>query len=165
MENTGEQLIASWNLLYHLPQDTDRSAASYKYIMENIDTIDKVITISKSIPENIVKFCMLSVMKVGIIPSWEDVKNRNGGSFSYKVINKFVPVVWNELMYSLCGHTLTKEKQHMELVNGVTISPKKNFCIIKIWLYDCSLQDTDCFITINNLGNSGVFFKKHVPEY
>ena len=42
---------------------------------------------------------------------------------------------------------------------------KKNFCIIKIWLTDYSLQDGAAIITIANLEKQGVAFKKHAPEF
>ena len=35
-------------------------------------------------------------------------------------------------------------------INGITISPKKNFCIIKIWLATCDVQDPS---KIDDIGN------------
>jgi Eukaryotic initiation factor 4E len=78
---------------------------------------------------------MLFVMLKGVTPMWEDKNNRNGGCFSYKVVNKFVFDVWKELVYLLCTNKLTVTTSHMLNVNGVTISPKRNFYIIKIMIY------------------------------
>ena len=87
-----------------------------------------------------------------------DKQNRNGGSFSDKVISKTVPNVWSELMYTLCGHTLTISKKHMDLVTG------KNLCVIKIWLSDCSLQDPALIFPIENLSKMGCILI-YLPEY
>jgi hypothetical protein len=160
-----KSLVSTWNLLYHLPQEKSWNISSYKYVMKGIDSVEKVVAISEIIPDDIIRFCMLFVMLDGITPMWEDKKNRNGGCFSYKVINKFVPEVWNELVYSLCGHTLTVNKKNMNKVTGITISPKKNFCIIKIWLTDCTLQDPSSIVHIENLTKMGCLFKKHEPEF
>ena len=158
-------LIDKWDLYYHLPHDKNWDLSSYKKIMEDIDTIEKVITINDAIKENIVINCMLFVMRKGITPMWEDPQNRTGGCFSFKVINKQVYYVWKSLFYALCGETLCVDKKHNSLINGITISPKKNFCIIKIWLKNCTVQDPNIIISISNLLKQGCLFKKHEPEF
>jgi hypothetical protein len=158
-------LIDKWNLYYHLPHDKKWDLSSYKIIMNEIDTVEKLIAINESIPENVIKYSMLFVMRNGITPMWEDPRNRNGGCFSFKVINKQVYSVWKTLFYALCGETLFKNKANHEYVNGITISPKKNFCIIKIWLENCVIQDPNAMIVIPNLSTHGCLFKKHEPEF
>jgi hypothetical protein len=108
---------------------------------------------------------MLFVMREGITPMWEDSRNRNGGCFSYKVLNKHVPEVWKNLFYLLCGEALCEDIDDMKHMNGITISPKKNFCIIKIWLDISELQDPNVIININNLSKQGCLFKRHEPEF
>jgi len=154
-----------WNLYYHLPHDKKWDLTSYKLIIGNIDNAEKLIAINETLPENVVKNCMLFVMRDGITPMWEDKKNRNGGCFSFKVPNKQVMLVWRSLFYSICGETLCIEKNHNQFINGITVSPKRNFCIIKVWLRDCSLQDPNILIDITNLSKTGCLFKKHEPEF
>ena len=158
-------LIGKWDLYYHLPHDKNWDLNSYKKIMEDIDSVEKVIAIHETVHENIVKNCMLFIMRTGITPMWEDPLNRTGGCFSFKVINKQVYAVWESLFYALCGETLCVDKKHNSLINGITISPKKNFCIIKIWLKNCTVQDPNIIISIPNLLKQGCLFKKHEPEF
>ena len=158
-------LNGKWDLYYHLPQNKNWDLASYMKLMENIDELDKLIAINESLSENVVKHCMLFVMKHGITPMWEDPKNRNGGCFSFKVTNKQIHSVWKSLFYALCGETLCVDKRHNPFINGITISPKKNFCILKVWLCDCSIQDPNMLINIPNLSKQGCIFKKHEPEF
>ena len=163
--STMHSLIGKWNLYYHLPHDKKWDLSSYHVILGNIDTAESVIAINQTIPEHIVKYCMLFVMRDGITPMWEDPKNRNGGCFSFKVINKQVFGVWKSLFYAICGETLFINKEYNKLVNGITISPKKNFCIVKVWLINCSIQDPNLMIAIPNLATQGCLFKKHEPEF
>jgi hypothetical protein len=158
-------LIDKWNLYYHLPYDKTWDLNSYKTIMTEIDTAEKLIGINEIIPEDVVKSCMLFVMKKGILPLWEDPQNKNGGAFSFKVANPHVNLVWRHLFYVLCGETLVTDKKYNHLVNGISISPKKLFCIIKIWMKDCSVQDSNIIIDIKNLSKNGCLFKKHEPEF
>ena len=154
-----------WVLWAHLPHETDWSANSYKQIYK-FTTIEETIASIESLPETLVKNCMIFIMKDGIIPMWEDPKNRNGGCFSYKVSNKNVCEVWRDLSYLLVGNTISSNMQFVNGVTGVTISPKKNFCIIKIWLSNCEHQNPAVVTSeINGLVAQGCLFKKHNPEF
>ena len=151
----------NWNMYYHLPDDKNWDLKSYK----NISSINSIyFSINEKMPEKIVKHCVEKQVFV-LTPMWEDKQNRSGGCFSFKVVNKFVHPVWKKLLYMLCGETLCKKKEHSELLNGITISPKKNFCIIKVWLKDCSIQDPTILSEIENLSTQGCLFKKHAPEF
>jgi hypothetical protein len=105
-------------------------------------------------------------MKEGVMPIWEDPKNRNGGCFSYKVSNKNVCEVWRDLSYVLAGDTISKNASFVSNVTGITISPKKNFCIIKVWMTNCANQNASIVATdVKGLVSQGCLFKKHTPEY
>ena len=65
----------------------------------------------------------------------------------------------------LCGETVCKDKEANTHVNGITISPKKNFCILKIWFNVAKYQDPTIITTIPNLQTQGCLFKKHEPEF
>jgi len=158
-------LHGKWNLYYHLPHDKNWELSGYTVIMSSVDTVEKVVSLNESIHENIIKNCMLFVMRDGITPMWEDPRNRNGGCFSYKVINKFVPEVWRNLFAALCGETLSVDTKLSHHINGITISPKKNFCIIKIWLDTANFQDPGMISNIPNLSKQGCLFRKHEPEF
>ena len=163
--NIEHKLINKWELYCHLPNDKKWDINSYIKIMSEIDTVEKLIAINDSISEKIIKNCMLFVMKTGITPMWEDVKNRNGGCFSFKIANKQVGSVWKSLFYMLCGETLCANRMHNSFINGITISPKKNFCIIKIWMENCKFQDPNIIDVVPNLIKNGCLFKKHEPEF
>jgi Eukaryotic initiation factor 4E len=166
LEIEGETALNSkWSLFYHLPQNKNWDLDSYVKIFDSIDTLEKLIAVNEYIPENIVKYCMLFVMLNGVSPMWEDKHNRNGGCFSYKVVNKFVLDVWKELVYLLCTNKLTVNPSHQSKVNGITISPKRNFCIIKIWMSDCCVQNATSITPLENLTKMGCIFKKHEPEF
>ena len=154
-----------WDLYYHLPHDKNWNLDSYVSIKSDIENVETVVKINEEMNDNIIKNCMLFIMKSGITPTWEDPKNRNGGCFSYKVGNKFVVDVWKNLFYLTCGNSLCVNPGYNKHVNGLTISPKKNFCIIKIWLNTASLQDPTVITSIPNLSTQGCLFKKHEPEY
>lgn len=154
-----------WNLWAHLPQDPDWTVKSYKKIYQ-FKTVEEAIAITESLPADLVKNCMLFIMKDTITPMWEDPKNRNGGCFSYKVSNKNVFEVWRDLTYVLIGDSISTNTTFVNSVTGITISPKKNFCIVKIWMTNCDHQNPQIVTSeIRNLTPQGCLFKKHTPEF
>ncbi len=158
-------LTDCWCLWAHLPHDTDWSIESYQNLY-TVRTAEDIIAITESLPETLVKNCMMFLMKEGVKPTWEDPKNREGGCFSYKVNNKHVYTVWKELSYVLVGNTISRDEDFVANVTGITISPKKNFCIIKIWMTNCNNQNAAMIVNeITNLVSTNSIFKKHAPEY
>lgn len=152
-----------WSLWTHLAHDTDWSIKSYNKIMTFDNMID-AISLFETIPESMEKNCMLFVMRHNIEPRWECDENRLGGCFSYKISNKHVSSTWKNLNYALIGEYLPVNTKYAKYINGTTISPKKNFCIIKIWLSTCKYQDPSIIKEIKHIIPNGCLFKKHDSE-
>ena len=137
--STDHALSDKWTLWAHLPHDTDWTLKSYKKIFD-FETVEQAITLTETLPEKLIKNCMLFIMRDGIQPTWEDERNASGGCFSYKINNKHVKESWSALTYRLAGETITNDPSLSKIINGITISPKKNFCIIKIWTGTCTIK-------------------------
>ena len=157
-------LSDTWILWAHLPHDTDWSIKSYTKIFE-FNTLEQAVTITEMLPPKLIVNCMLFLMRKGINPIWEDERNRNGGCFSYKIINKDVPGTWKQMSYLLVGETMTDNVKMLSHINGITISPKKNFCIMKVWVANCLFQDATIIREVEGVSSHGCLFKRHVPEY
>ena len=158
-------LSDNWTLWAHLPPNTDWSIKSYSPI-STFTSIEQTLGVTETLPPVLVENCMLFIMREGIKPTWEDPKNRNGGCFSYKVSNKNVHKVWKDLTYVVVGSSVSKNTGFVNCVTGITISPKKNFCIIKIWMTDCNNQNPAIVTSdVKGLSPQGCLFKKHTPEY
>ena len=163
-EPANHKLYDKWTLWAHLPHDTDWTVNSYKNIF-TFSSVEEIIALYETLPEKMIKNCMLFLMRDGIKPIWEDEKNRDGGCFSYKVNNKIVQDTWKKLSYNLVGESLTQDKNLLSCINGITISPKKNFCIIKIWISNCKYQSASVIKEVGGIVSHGSLFKKHLPEY
>jgi|TARA_B110000114_G_scaffold182916_1_gene223117 translation initiation factor 4E len=162
--STFHNLNDSWTLWAHLPHDTEWNLNSYKEIM-TFNTVEEALTLYETLPDKMIKNCMLFLMRKGITPIWEDEKNRKGGCFSYKIPNRLIVTTWKQASYSLVGETFTNDSSLRKDINGMTISPKKNFCIIKIWIATCNNQNPSKINTVASINSQGCLFKKHIPEY
>ncbi len=165
VDKGGRKLHRSWTLWAHLPHNNNWTLESYEAIY-TFQTMEEAIALTEALPNGLMENCMLFLMEEGITPMWEDPKNRTGGCFSYKVFNKDVPRVWRSLTYIVAGETVSSSMAFTRSVTGITISPKKNFCIVKIWMNNCDNQSplavTD---EIDVLTPHGCLFKKHEPEF
>jgi hypothetical protein len=163
--DTFHNLSDNWTLWAHLPHNTDWSIKSYIPI-STFTTVEETLAVTETLPAILVENCMLFMMREGILPTWEDPQNRHGGCFSYKVSNKNVYKVWKDLTYVVAGASISKNMGFVNCVTGITISPKKNFCIIKIWMTDCNNQNPATITPdVKGLIPQGCLFKKHTPEY
>ena len=134
-------------------------------VTKMFDTLEQAVTITEMLPPKLIINCMLFLMRKGINPIWEDERNRNGGCFSYKIINKDVPGAWKQMSYLLVGETMSDNVNILSHINGITISPKKNFCIMKVWVANCLFQDATVIRDVEGVSSHGCLFKRHVPEY
>ena len=155
---------SEWIFWAHMPHDTNWSLDSYKKII-SISKLEDLFDLYKVTPDILIQNCMLFIMKDNIKPIWEDPSNRKGGCFSYKILNKDVPEIWKKLSFGLIGESVSNNNDFVETVNGITISPKKNFCIIKVWVKTCKFQDPSLILDSFGLPKVGCLFRQHNPEF
>jgi hypothetical protein len=160
-KTTTHPLLDKWNLYYHLPDNNSWDLKSYKLILGGVSNLEQLININEVLPNCVIKFCMLFLMRSHIAPMWEDHSNCQGGAFSYNISNEHISLVWRELMYLMCGESLCVNQEHHSSVNGITVSPKSNFCTLKIWMKDLTHQDPAMFVPIKHMLKEGCLFFKH----
>ena len=125
-----------WKLWFHKMDLNDWNIESYQEIYK-IDTLENAIILFESISNLIITNSMLFFMKNNITPLWENEKNIDGGSFSYKISNEIIVNIYKKLIYFIISENLDNiDDEIIQNINGISISPKKNFCILKIWVGD-----------------------------
>lgn len=150
-----------WTIWTHLSTNPKWDAASYLKLYE-MSTMEDTIAICDTIVEPFITKSMFYIMKSGILPRWEEPQNISGGCFSYTISNKNAYDVWKKLTYALVGESISTNEQFVQSINGITISPKKNFCVLKIWMNSRTFQDQSLVsVTIKGLSKQGCIFKHH----
>jgi translation initiation factor 4E len=156
------KLDSKWTFYIHLQNDNNWDYSGYHNII-TLDTVEKAVLLNEELSFELIKKTMLFVMRENIKPMWEDIDNQNGGGFSFKVHNKNIEQVWKKLFFLLIGESLTN-KVNFENINGISLSPKKSFCIVKIWMKNCNLINPVIFQDIEHMDKNGCIFKKHVSD-
>ncbi len=150
-----------WKVYIHYPNDVNWNLDSYKLI-SNITNIETAIELFNLISEDLYTKCMFFLMRNNISPIWEDNNNINGGAFSYKISNLNTKEIWKKICYQAIGETLLKDLTNCNNINGITISPKKNFSILKIWTKTCDITDPKCINYFDEFTSENCIFKKHI---
>jgi hypothetical protein len=157
------QLETGYVLWYH--SVTEKSWEKDSYINLCQDLPDKTIRsvkqlwgVYKTLKNNFTAG-MFFLMREGVLPIWEDEKNKNGGYWSYKVPKKQSNDIWLKLSAALVGNTLTDD---MLTITGISVSPKITNCVMKIWNSDSSICKTDIFTKeIDYLDKETLRYNKH----
>ena len=154
-------LNSKWTLWYHKSDDTDWSLQSY-IKLASFSSIEEFAIVYNSLEAVHIQNAMLFLMRDKIAPIWESDENKEGGCFSFKIYRQEIYEAWNELSTLLIGEGLLKEKNDFSCINGISISPKKTFSIIKIWLKNNENNESSKFNEILKFNFQDAIYKKHV---
>jgi hypothetical protein len=128
----------SWILWYHDPESHDYSLNGYIRIAD-LSTPQQFWSVVDAIPKDAWECGMFFFMREGFKPLWDSPENENGGSWSKKVDISNIQKIYTDLMVNcVTDDLLVKNK---ESIAGITVSPKGQFSIIKIWNTSSSVHE------------------------
>jgi len=145
------KLDNTWTLWYHDPDDKRWALDSYKQLA-SLTTLEEFLTYYESIGS--ITTGMFFLMKGNIPPIWEDPSNVKGGILTYKLLKNSSDKIWTDLSMLLVGGTIADDYTY---INGISISPKINNCIIKIWIKEANKMNSIVF------NKESDFFKNYQP--
>tara|TARA_B110000495_G_C22995496_1_gene586838 strand:- start:589 stop:1071 length:483 start_codon:yes stop_codon:yes gene_type:complete len=148
-----------WTLWYHNLSNQDWTLNGYSKIYD-IHSVEDFWNIHLRLNLNIIQSGMFFLMKDDILPLWEDEKNIEGGCWSYKIPKKDSYNSWIEIAMAVCGEYLIMN-DNSNIINGISISPKKSFCIIKIWNNKIVKDNMLLSKNIYNLNKDTCLYKAH----
>jgi hypothetical protein len=150
MTTTETYLNDVWAFYFHDPYDSNWTNESYK-LLGTVGTAEEFWQHHEQVKGDVSKG-MFFLMRDYVFPCWDDPANLEGGCLSIKVLKDNVSEFWEDICIKIMGETLLKpeHKEKWNLINGVSTSPKKHFCIIKIWVKDDSICDKDFFDLIQS---------------
>lgn len=153
-----------WCLYFHDPYDEKWDVTSYKEL-HSISTAQELVNLCAAF-RNLWSRGMFFLMREHIGPMWEDENNKDGGCLSYKIMKSDVPDAWFQLACKVLGETIVDANRRVDdfdKVCGISISPKKNYCILRIWISTPDVQDVANY-TINVPQYTTVMYKPHIQH-
>ena len=162
MENIDNfELKNKWVLWYHPTDNNDWSMESYKKVFE-MKTYYDLLYIMKNL--NNISSGMFFVMRDNIKPIYEDSQNMSGGYWSIRLMKRDSYDYFKKIVYYILMENLMKKDEQTSKINGLSISPKINNCIFKIWNSDYTgLKTSDLRKDIDGLSThfENTFYLQH----
>jgi len=157
------KLKNKWTLWYHSINNKEWTNDSYVKVIELRTLLDYKL-LENIFRINHLQNGMFFIMKNEIFPTWEDPNNRLGGCISFKYDNNILKEFLKLLLLCITNNLSTEE--NINEINGLSISPKKEFNIVKIWTknYDKNhneiVKEYEPFIKLDKC-----IYKKHELSY
>lgn len=137
-------LNSEWNLWYHSIKDNNWTKTSYKKIYTLNNLYDYKI-MEELFQKNYLQNSMLFMMRNDIYPLWEDPENIEGCCVSFKIPSQNLVKTWNDCILSIICENIHKDIDNYNELNGISISPKKEFNILKLWIRSNVKKYTELF--------------------
>lgn len=120
-----------YKLYFHKVNDSKWDIESYIHVCD-IEKKDDLLYLYKKVPNY--KSGMFFLMKEDIKPMYEDKNNIKGGVWTFKMPKRECNNFWKDICYKFCNKELTNKMEDDNLITGISISPKINNCIFKLWI-------------------------------
>ena len=127
------ELNTSWVLWYHSVKDTSWTKKSYKNFYKFTTLYDYSI-FKDIIKVNHLQNGMFFLMRDGIFPNWEDPDNSEGCCISFKIYGKELKEEFCKILLNCLTEDILLDPDKWEQLNGLSIAPKKEFNIVKLWM-------------------------------
>ena len=157
------KLNNKWTLWYHSINNKSWTNDSYIKVIELRTLLDYKL-LENIFRINHLQNGMFFIMKNEIFPTWEDPSNRLGGCVSFKYNNNILKEFLKILLLCITNNLSTEE--NINEINGLSISPKKEFNIVKIWTknydknYNEIVKEYEPFVKYDKC-----IYKKHELSY
>jgi hypothetical protein len=153
----------SWTVYYHEPEDKSMTAESYKKL-QVVSSWEALGTLLRELGPHKTSNGLLRVMRGDYSPLWENKANIHGGSYCLKVTRRNAIEVFNRYLAAAALGNCAKDPANQ--IVGVTISPKKGFCIIKVWNLDAKRFNSPANLQIlhEEIQESEILYRNHTDQ-
>jgi len=152
----------SWTLYFHSPGEKKWSIDTFKN-MGTVNTWAEYWSLVNTLEDVKWGRGMFFWMRGIVPPLWENFQNIKGGSYSMCIgANDSIDIFHRYTIGCMMGLTTSKE----DTIQGITISPKKGFHVIKLWNKDATKFNKSGGLTILDLRivPSEVRYMPHVEK-
>jgi hypothetical protein len=161
----GQDIMLNYEyvLWVHSTQNNDWSLAGYKKLC-TIKNVSEFWRLFNNIQKLNFKNNNFFLMKSGVNPIWEDEHNRGGGICSLRIEMDHALKVYELLCIFLMCDKLVND---IDDINGISITPKNNWAILKIWNKN-KHNKIDKLLNksiMEKYKNVSIQYKENQPEY
>jgi hypothetical protein len=152
----------AWTLYFHSPGEKKWTPETF-HKLDTITTVGNFISVIDAIDDSKWSRGMYFWMRGQIPPLWENFQNIRGGSYSICQGTRDSIDIFHRYTIA-CMFEVATQKD--DLIQGITISPKKGFHVIKIWNRDAGLFNKAAGLHLIDprVLNSEIRYSPHVEK-
>lgn len=153
----------SWTLYFHSPEETKWTLNTFINLGE-MKTWGDFWTVIEVLKAESLSDGMFFMMREPSPPLWESHQNIRGGCYSFRCQKKDASEIYiNHMITSMIGN-LTENSENR--INGISISPKRGFNIIKIWNKDAQTfsQSSDINTTFSPIRENDIMYTPFIQK-
>ena len=153
----------SWSIYFHAHDDTKWNLASFTKIC-SVSTWREFWSFIDGLNSDSFADGMFFTMRDPIPPLWENHQNIRGGSYSIRIQKRDAGDIYTNYMIGAMMQNATKDAANQ--INGISISPKKGFNILKLWNIDAAKykQPSDIHILSKEIKLEDIMYTPFVQK-
>lgn len=154
----------SWTIYVHEPDDKSWTSDSYKRISP-ITSWEMLGSVIRELGAHRITNGMMFGMRGDTSPLWENSANIRGGSYCIKVNRRNAAEIYQLYLVAAASGSATTDAAANPIV-GVTMSPKKGFCIIKLWNANAKAfkNPSDIVILHDEIKVEEILYRPHTDQ-
>ncbi|KAH7318659.1 translation initiation factor eIF 4e-like domain-containing protein [Stachybotrys elegans] len=137
-----------WNVYFDRPAKEQKQGegdytAHLEQLGPQIESVQDFWRYNNNTPVEQIKMReSIYLFKAGFKPIWEDRRNINGGSWTFRVPKTIGPEFWNHIQMLAIGEKLQSALDDSDQLCGVGLSVRFNSHLISIWHRDSSKKNS-----------------------
>jgi hypothetical protein len=125
----------SWTLYFHSPEESKWTLNTF-INFGSMSTWGDFWNVMNKLKVSTIADGMFFLMRNPIPPLWENFQNIRGGSYSFRLDKRDAGDGFINYAIALMVNKLATDPAN--IMNGMSITPKKNFNILKVWNTDAT---------------------------
>jgi hypothetical protein len=153
----------SWVLYHHPMAETKWTLSTFKTVA-TMSTWREFWSVMETLRSSTLSDSMFFLMRKGIDPLYENYQNIRGGSYSLRISKDQAGECF--LVYAIAMMMGDATTETMNTINGMSISPKRGFSILKVWNTDCTKFKDPAELKLHweGLHASEILYTPHVEK-
>uniref|UniRef100_A0A6C0KV19 Eukaryotic translation initiation factor 4E n=1 Tax=viral metagenome TaxID=1070528 RepID=A0A6C0KV19_9ZZZZ len=150
-----------WTIYFHSPEETKWTLNTF-VSLGSMKTWGQFWSIIEVLKSESFSDGMFFLMRDPAPPLWESHHHIRGGCYSFRCSKKEAPEVYLTYIIATMMNGVTHDTNNK--INGISISPKRGFNIIKLWNSDSLFDKPSNLVTVSSIRDSDIIYTPFVQK-
>jgi Eukaryotic initiation factor 4E len=150
-----------WTIYFHSPEETKWTLNTF-VSLGSMKTWAQFWSIMEVLKPESFSDGMFFLMRDPAPPLWESHHHIRGGCYSFRCPKKEAPDVYLTYIIAAMLNGVTHDTNNK--INGISISPKRGFNIIKLWNSDNQYDKPSNLVSVSSIREADIIYTQFVQK-